>query len=65
MRAELDQGKADFNRYAESGQIMINRAMHLGEQTRIAELKVPACKPAAAILVGLRSHSQVLGSLLC
>lgn len=31
-RAELDVGKADFNRYAESGQVMINRAMHLGEQ---------------------------------
>lgn len=24
-------GKADFKRYAESGQVMINRAMHLGE----------------------------------
>jgi hypothetical protein len=30
-RAEIDEGKADFKRYAESGQVMINRAMHLGE----------------------------------
>jgi hypothetical protein len=30
-RAELDAGKADFRRYAESGQVMVNRAMHLGK----------------------------------
>lgn len=31
VRAELDAGKGDFKRYAESGQVLINRAMHLGE----------------------------------
>jgi hypothetical protein len=31
VRDALNEGKADFNRYAESGQVMINRAQHLGE----------------------------------
>lgn len=31
VRDALNEGKSDFNRYAESGQVMINRAMHLGE----------------------------------
>ncbi|WIA31646.1 hypothetical protein OEZ86_002526 [Tetradesmus obliquus] len=29
VRDALNEGKSDFNRYAESGQVMINRAMHL------------------------------------
>ena len=31
VKDTLQQGKSDFQRYAESGQLMINRAMHLGE----------------------------------
>jgi hypothetical protein len=33
----LDEGKADFNRYAESGQVMINRAQHLGESLTLLQ----------------------------
>eukprot|EP00882_Tetradesmus_deserticola_P030000 GHRQ01033651.1.p3 GENE.GHRQ01033651.1~~GHRQ01033651.1.p3 ORF type:complete len:218 (+),score=91.79 GHRQ01033651.1:1480-2133(+) len=29
VKDALNEGKADFNRYAESGQVMINRAQHL------------------------------------
>jgi hypothetical protein len=32
VRDALNEGKSDFNRYAESGQVMINRAMHLGKR---------------------------------
>lgn len=61
-------GKADFKRYAESGQVMINRAMHLGElcyassylaillKNTIVPEKQPRCASVHALTRQIASH---------